>query len=80
MHAYIYLLALLSTFTAAQTNYCAGNKNITGYCETISYIDRTASSSRPPSIADCQDSCRGTLTDAGDWGISFIGGLNRNAD
>ncbi|KAI1405195.1 putative necrosis-inducing factor-domain-containing protein [Hypoxylon fuscum] len=42
-----------------------------GYCETLSYNDRTDSSS--PSSADCQQTCRSILTDAGDWGVDFNG-------
>jgi hypothetical protein len=67
------LLVLFAAFTAAQLDYCTGNKNTVGYCETLSYIDRTTTSTDPPSSADCQDACRGVLTDAGDWGVDFTG-------
>jgi hypothetical protein len=73
MHIHTLFLALFSTVTVAQINFCTGNKNTTGYCETRSYIDRTASSSHPPFAADCQDSCRGILGEAGDWSVRFPG-------
>jgi hypothetical protein len=73
MHIHTLLIALFSTVTVAQINSCTGNKNTTGYCETRSYIDRTASSSHPPFAADCQDSCRGILGEAGDWTVRFPG-------
>ncbi|KAH7382305.1 hypothetical protein BKA66DRAFT_464208 [Pyrenochaeta sp. MPI-SDFR-AT-0127] len=70
-----YYTALLSlvTLVTAQINYCAGDKSTVGHCETLSYIDRTATSSNPPLATECQDTCRGVLTDAGDWGVSFRG-------
>lgn len=67
------LLGLLASRAQAQINYCAGDKNTIGHCETLSYIDRTTTSSDAPLATECQDTCRGVLTDAGDWGVSFIG-------
>jgi hypothetical protein len=67
------LLVLLVASTAAQLDYCTGDKSTTGYCETLSYIDRTTTSLDPPSSSDCQDACRGVLSDAGDWGVDFRG-------
>ncbi|KAH7392000.1 hypothetical protein DE146DRAFT_634189 [Phaeosphaeria sp. MPI-PUGE-AT-0046c] len=66
-------LAFLTTLATAQTNQCAGNKSNLGYCETLTYVDRTTSSSNPPTTANCQDTCRGILSDAGDWSVNFIG-------
>jgi hypothetical protein len=73
MHTPTILVTLLATITTAQIDYCVGNKNTVGYCETISYIDRTTTSPDAPSAAECQDACRGVLTDAGDWGVDFRG-------
>ncbi|KAI1472602.1 putative necrosis-inducing factor-domain-containing protein [Daldinia caldariorum] len=73
---------LLSVFTALvagvpspliqRQDACAGDKSIVGYCKTLSYTDRTgASSTSAPSSSDCQQTCRGVLTDAGYWGVDF---------
>ncbi|KAF2824911.1 hypothetical protein CC86DRAFT_395301 [Ophiobolus disseminans] len=67
------LLLFLAALTAAQTNECTGNKATIGYCETISYTDRTTTSSDPPSVAECNNACGGVLSDAGDWIVEFQG-------
>ncbi|CAO2653101.1 Nn.00g025120.m01.CDS01 [Neocucurbitaria sp. VM-36] len=69
----ILLSGLLATLAAAQIDYCEGNKNTVGHCETLTYIDRTATSSNPPLATECQDTCRGVFGDAGDWGVDFRG-------
>lgn len=80
MHFMALLIPLLATVTYAQMrrqlNYCAGNKATVGYCETLTYIDRTSSITNPPATSECQDACRGLFGDAGDWGVSFIGSCN----
>ncbi|KAF1918947.1 hypothetical protein BDU57DRAFT_442581 [Ampelomyces quisqualis] len=73
MRASILLVGLLSTITGAQINLCAGQKGTPGHCDTITFVDRTATSTRPPTTAECQDTCRGILSDAGDWVVDFTG-------
>jgi hypothetical protein len=73
MHFTPILITLFSALAAAQTNQCAGNKATIGHCETLSYVDRTSTSTSPPSTADCQNTCRGILSDAGDWSVNFKG-------
>lgn len=73
MRSSILLIGLLSTITGAQVNQCAGNKNTLGYCDTITFADQTTTSPRPPTTAECQDTCRGILSDAGDWIVDFRG-------
>lgn len=73
MHVSRLLLVLFGAFVAAQVNQCTGDKSIAGYCETLTYVDRTTSSSNPPTTANCQDTCRGILSDAGDWSVNFVG-------
>ncbi|KAF1842870.1 uncharacterized protein K460DRAFT_387129 [Cucurbitaria berberidis CBS 394.84] len=68
---FILFSGLLATLTAAQLDYCAGNKNTVGHCETLSFIDRTTTASNPPLATECQDTCRGVFGDAGDWGVDF---------
>lgn len=66
------LFTALTTLTLAQ-DFCAGDKSIAGYCTVTSYTDRTTSVSGPPTTSECQDACRGVLTDAGDWIVDFTG-------
>ncbi|OAL53067.1 hypothetical protein IQ07DRAFT_641480 [Pyrenochaeta sp. DS3sAY3a] len=73
MHLRTLLLSVFASLAIAQINYCAGDKTIVGHCETLTYIDRTTTASGPPSTAECQDACRGVLTDAGDWIVDFRG-------
>jgi hypothetical protein len=75
MHISAFFLVVFTTITIAQVDYCAGNKATIGYCETLSYTDYTFNATDPPSSSDCQDACRGVLTDAGDWGVDFKGTL-----
>ncbi|KAF3055158.1 hypothetical protein GL218_07502 [Daldinia childiae] len=52
---------------------CAGDKSTAGYCNVLSYIDRTGTpSTSAPSTSECQQTCRGVLGDAGDWRVDFI--------
>lgn len=55
------------------TDYCAGNKQTVGHCETLSYVDTTASASNPPSVKECQEACWSTFMDAGDWSVALAG-------
>lgn len=73
MHLRSLLLSGFASLATAQINYCAGDKSTVGHCETLTYIDRTTTASGPPSTAECQDACRGVLTDAGDWIVDFRG-------
>lgn len=73
MHLFLIISVLLASLTLAQVNQCTGDKSIAGYCETLTYIDRTTSSPNPPTTANCQDTCRGILSDAGDWSVNFVG-------
>lgn len=79
-----YSIFLLPTLFAALTagipspliiqrqDACAGDKSTAGYCNTLSYTDRTGTlSTSAPSSSDCQQTCRGVLGDAGDWGVDF---------
>ncbi|KAL7621615.1 hypothetical protein AAE478_008941 [Parahypoxylon ruwenzoriense] len=50
---------------------CAVDGSASGYCTPLTYADRTVASS--PSSADCQQTCRGVQTDAGDWSADFAG-------
>ncbi|KAK6956143.1 hypothetical protein Daesc_001415 [Daldinia eschscholtzii] len=78
----LYKTLLVTLFTALaaaipspliqRQDACAGDKSVAGYCKTLSYTDRTgASSTSAPSSSDCQQTCRGVLGDAGDWGVDF---------
>lgn len=58
---------------AAAQNACTGDKSIAGYCTTLTYVDRTNTASGPPTVTECLDTCRGVLSDAGDWGVDFTG-------
>lgn len=76
--AYGFILPFFITSGIAATldlplSACEGNKTHTGYCDIISSIDRTTATANPPKIKDCLESCHGTLADAGDWIVSFIG-------
>ncbi|ORY09417.1 hypothetical protein BCR34DRAFT_370993 [Clohesyomyces aquaticus] len=62
----ISLFALLSPLTVA-IDYCAGDESIGRDCDTLTYVDVTTSASSAPKTSECQDTCRGILTDAGDW-------------
>ncbi|KAH7070400.1 hypothetical protein BKA63DRAFT_75955 [Paraphoma chrysanthemicola] len=73
MRTSISVLSTLVALAAAQNNACTGSKNTIGYCTTLTYIDRTTTSTDPPSVQDCYDACRGVLTDAGDWGVDLRG-------
>ncbi|KAL6709335.1 hypothetical protein ACN47E_001742 [Coniothyrium glycines] len=78
MHASTVLITLLpACLTTAhftrQVNQCAGNKNTIGHCETLTFIDRTASTPNAPTPAQCQSTCRDLFTDAGDWIVDFKG-------
>ncbi|KAF2030664.1 hypothetical protein EK21DRAFT_111755 [Setomelanomma holmii] len=66
-------LVVFITSAIAQTNGCTGFKNDVGYCDTLTYIDRTTTSTDPPSVQDCYDACRGVLSDAGDWAVDLRG-------
>ena len=67
----IALFGFVSTFAAA--NQCTGNKSDAGYCETLTYEDRTTNNNAPPSTSQCESSCKDVLTDAGDWSVDFKG-------
>jgi hypothetical protein len=73
MHTSTILLPLLTLFTTTTLaqNGCQGNKAELGYCTTTSFVDLTNSASGPPTTAQCEDACRGVLTDAGDWSVLF---------
>jgi hypothetical protein len=68
---YLALFGLFSTFAAA--NQCTGKKSNAGYCEVLTYVDRTTGNGSPPSTSQCEASCKDVLTDAGDWSVSFKG-------
>jgi hypothetical protein len=73
----VYILSLFASLTLSLTlparrNACTGHPSDTGYCTILTYIDRTSTSPHPPKIAQCYDSCRGYLADAGDWSIDFV--------
>ncbi|CAI6297407.1 unnamed protein product [Periconia digitata] len=65
------ILSLLST-TLAQ-NQCEGDKSIEGYCTILSMTDVTDKSSKTPTTAQCMNTCRSILSDAGDWIVDFTG-------
>ncbi|KAI8962594.1 putative necrosis-inducing factor-domain-containing protein [Daldinia sp. FL1419] len=78
----IYLLSALFAALVAgvpsplvqRQDACAGDKSIVGYCETLTYTDKTgALSNSAPSASDCQQTCQGVLGDAGDWSVDFTG-------
>lgn len=56
-----------------QLNYCEGDKATVGYCETLTYIDRTTSAEKPPpTVSECQRTChQGIFGEAGDWIVPF---------
>ncbi|KAH9859755.1 hypothetical protein IAQ61_011536, partial [Plenodomus lingam] len=58
-----------------QLNYCEGDKATVGYCETLTYIDRTTSAEKPPpTVSECQRTChQGIFGEAGDWIVPFDG-------
>lgn len=68
------LLAVLGFLSGmAAANQCTGNKNNKGYCEVVTYEDRTTNNKDPPSNSQCESTCQGILEDAGDWSVSFVG-------
>jgi hypothetical protein len=76
MHITTLFFSAFVATTIAQTDFCAGNKDTLGYCETLSYVDRTLNATDAPLASDCQDACRGVLSDAGDWLVDFKGTLH----
>jgi len=77
-----WLAASLSTLTAiayAQTSACTGDKSIVGYCSITSFKDVTESFSDAPTIDQCQSTCSGILSDAGDWGFTLNGNTPHRA-
>lgn len=69
-----FILTLSGLFTIlAAADQCTGNKSNTGYCEVLTYEDRTVNNKSPPSTSQCEASCKSVLTDAGDWSVSFKG-------
>jgi hypothetical protein len=69
---FVILFAITSSSPTVK-NTCEGNKTVTGYCNTLTYIDRTTALANPPTVSQCLDTCHGVLTDAGDWLVSFVG-------
>ncbi|KAI2605361.1 putative necrosis-inducing factor-domain-containing protein [Hypoxylon fragiforme] len=70
------LLALCQAIPASldqepQNSFCAGDKSVAGFCTALTYTDKTDSAS--PTTSNCEDTCRGILSDAGDWGVDFAG-------
>ncbi|KAI0101164.1 putative necrosis-inducing factor-domain-containing protein [Daldinia grandis] len=66
------LVASVPSSLMQRQDACAGDKSTVGYCNTLSYTDRTGTlSESAPSSSDCQQTCRGVLGDAGDWGVDF---------
>ncbi|KAH7116223.1 hypothetical protein B0J11DRAFT_539472 [Dendryphion nanum] len=70
MQKFTLLLTLLTPFALSQ-NSCTGDKSIIGHCTITSFTDLTTTSPNPPTTAECQDTCRGVLGDAGDWIVDF---------
>ncbi|KAI0839514.1 putative necrosis-inducing factor-domain-containing protein [Hypoxylon sp. FL0890] len=75
--AIFFLSALLAGLSAAipsplfaRLDSCVGN-GAAGYCKPLTYQDNTDGSSQ--TTADCQETCRSILTDAGDWSVDFTG-------
>lgn len=65
-------LAIFATLTSAQ-DFCTTNNATPGYCQLLSFTDRTLNTTSPPSSSDCQEACRGVLGEAGDWSVDFTG-------
>ncbi|EAT80886.1 hypothetical protein SNOG_11842 [Parastagonospora nodorum SN15] len=70
MHIPTFSLAVFATLTTAQ-DFCTSNASTPGYCELLSFTDRTLNVTSPPSSSDCQDACRGVLGEAGDWSANL---------
>ncbi|KAF2740071.1 hypothetical protein EJ04DRAFT_482754 [Polyplosphaeria fusca] len=66
-------LLLCVSVVAAQLNYCTGDKSNVGHCTTLTFTDVTTTSPDPPTTAECNDTCRGVISDAGDWIVDFKG-------
>jgi hypothetical protein len=41
MHIFTLLITLFAGLTTAQLNYCTGNKQTLGHCDTLSFTDVT---------------------------------------
>lgn len=65
------LLASLSALAEAQ-DYCAQNTGEAPYCTPQTWVAEPINSTAP-TIAECQDACRGVESDAGDWGADLTG-------
>ncbi|PVI00446.1 hypothetical protein DM02DRAFT_592743 [Periconia macrospinosa] len=73
MYMFLLLLPLFLSHPATAQNQCTGDKSIQGYCTILSSTDRTSSATNPPSQSQCENTCRSTLSDAGDWIVDFTG-------
>ncbi|KAI1177777.1 hypothetical protein F4777DRAFT_576593 [Nemania sp. FL0916] len=67
----IFLGSLMFFHLSYAQDYCYGNKSIAGYCTPLTYTDTTSKFTSPPTTGNCQDACRGVITDAGDWSVDF---------
>jgi hypothetical protein len=73
MHTSTLLTTLFAALTTAQLNYCTGNKQTLGHCDTLSYTDVTLTTANAPNSTDCNDTCRTMFWDAGDWLVDLKG-------
>ncbi|KAI1379211.1 putative necrosis-inducing factor-domain-containing protein [Hypoxylon crocopeplum] len=58
---------------AQRQDLCAGDPSAAGFCTPLTFTDKTGGSAAAPSTSDCQQTCQGILSDAGDWGVDFAG-------
>ncbi|KAI1263486.1 hypothetical protein F5Y18DRAFT_394576 [Xylariaceae sp. FL1019] len=75
MHHLTLLLTLLSSLLliplSLAQDQCLGNKADAGYCTPLTYVDTTLSAKSAPTTTDCEDTCHGVNSDAGDWLVDF---------
>ncbi|KAF2685283.1 hypothetical protein K458DRAFT_300795 [Lentithecium fluviatile CBS 122367] len=67
------VLIVIATAVATPVNACEGDKSIAGYCDILSFTDRTTMVNGAPTVAECFKECRGILADGGDWIVDLMG-------
>lgn len=66
-----FLLILPGCSATPFADNCAGTPSIAGYCTPLTYKDTTGNFAASPTTGDCQNTCIGVNTDAGDWAVDF---------
>jgi hypothetical protein len=71
MKPFTLLIVSLSSLVRAQ-DYCGVNTGEAPYCTPQTWVAEPINSTAP-TIAECQDACRGVESDAGDWEADLTG-------